>query len=267
VADAGAYTLVVGDLEVEHAALDAVVTPLDDDGWNRPTPAEDWTIRDQITHLTFYDEKAIDAITDGVAFRSDVAEFLADPDAAIERSLAAGRAGTAAYLLARWRQSRDALVRALRSLDPGARVPWYGPDMSAMSFATARLMETWAHGQDIHDALGLRRAPTPRLRHIAHLGVATFGHSFRTYGREVPVEPVRVELTSVNGEEWSWGPPGAADTVRGPALDFCLVVTQRRHLADTNLDVTGPVARAWMEVAQAYAGPAGGRREAGQFAR
>jgi len=76
-------------------------------------------------------------------------------------------------LLDLWRANRTRLLDALRSVDSRARITWFGPPMSAMSHATARLMETWAHGQDVLDALRLERAPMPRLRHIAHLGVRT----------------------------------------------------------------------------------------------
>jgi uncharacterized protein (TIGR03084 family) len=137
--------------------------------------------------------------------------------------------------------------------------------MRPASSVTARLMETWAHGQDVVDTLGVVRRPTARLRHVAHLGVATLGWSFRVRGLPVPEEPVLVELTGPHGELWTWGPDDAADRVTGPAEDFCLVVTQRRHRGDTALVATGPVADAWLDVAQAYAGaPGTGRPPAGK---
>jgi uncharacterized protein (TIGR03084 family) len=126
-------------------------------------------------------------------------------------------------------------------------------------------METWAHGQDIVDALRIERKPTARLRHIAHLGVRTFGWSFVNRKMEVPDSPVRVELDSPVDDLWTWGPEEAQDEVRGPAEDFCLVVTQRRHVSDTNLIVTGETATQWMSVAQAYAGPPGSGRKPGIF--
>jgi uncharacterized protein (TIGR03084 family) len=131
--------------------------------------------------------------------------------------------------------------------------------MSAASSVTARLMETWAHGQDIADALEVTRPATARLRHVAHLGVATMSFSFQAHGQPVPTAPVRVELTAPgeDGTTWTWGPPEASDLVRGDALDFCLLVTQRRHRLDTGVRATGPVATAWLEVAQAFAGPPG----------
>ncbi len=66
------------------------------------------------------------------------------------------------------------------------------------------------------------------------------------------------------GGTWTWGPDGARDMVTGPALDFCLAVTQRRHVDDTTLRITGPVAAEWMGIAQAFAGPPGPGRAPGR---
>jgi uncharacterized protein (TIGR03084 family) len=126
-------------------------------------------------------------------------------------------------------------------------------------------METWAHGQDIADALGVPRKPTTRLLHIADLGVRTLPFSFRLRGRATPVVSVRVELDGPDGSTWAWGPADASDTVSGSALDFCLVVTQRRHVHDTGLRVAGPVAAEWMSIAQAFAGAPGPGRPPGEF--
>jgi uncharacterized protein (TIGR03084 family) len=158
-------------------------------------------------------------------------------------------------------------VAALRAVDPSTRIPWFGPDMSPASKATARLMETWAHGQDIVDALDLVRPPTKRLYHVAHIGVRALPNSYRTNQRPVPDAPVYVALAAPDGERWTWGDADAADRVEGPALDFCLVVTQRRHVADTDLVVEGAVATDWMSIAQAFAGPPGEGRAPGQFAK
>ncbi len=129
--------------------------------------------------------------------------------------------------------------------------------------ATARLMETWAHGQDVADALGTVREPSARLRHVAHLGVRTLGFAFTVHGLPAPQAPVRVELTAPDGGLWTWGPEGAADRVAGPALDFCLLVTQRRHRDDLALTAVGEVATAWLPIAQAFAGPPGKGRQSG----
>jgi uncharacterized protein (TIGR03084 family) len=138
--------------------------------------------------------------------------------------------------------------------------------MSVASALTARLMETWAHGQDIADTVGAHREPTPRLRHVAHIGVGARPFSYAAHQLAPPAEPVRVELVGPDGELWTWGPADARDRVTGPALDFCLLVTQRRHRADTAVAAAGPGADLWLSIAQAFAGPPGSGREPGQFA-
>ncbi|SIL68645.1 TIGR03084 family protein [Mycobacteroides abscessus subsp. abscessus] len=128
-------------------------------------------------------------------------------------------------------------------------------------------METWAHGQDVVDALGATREATARLRHVAHIGVGARAFSYLANGLDLPADPVRVELTAPDGSVWTWGPADAANRVSGPALDFCLLVTQRRHRDDTALVADGPLAdHQWLAIAQAFAGPPGGGRVAGQFA-
>jgi uncharacterized protein (TIGR03084 family) len=251
------------DLADEHASLDAIVAPLDEAGWDRPTPAGGWAVRDHVAHLAYTDGAAYLAAVDPEAFARDMA---AVPRGERQpRQLAIGRAMSGPHLLHWWRLSRAATVDAFRRLAPGARLPWFGPSMSAASFATARLQETWAHGQDVADALGVTRAASERLRHVAHLGVITRAFSFTNQGTPAPPDDVRVELVSPAGASWTWGDPSAADRVKGPALDFCLVVTRRRHPADTRLHITGAVAEEWMRRAQAFAGPPGTGRAPGQF--
>ena len=148
-------------------------------------------------------------------------------------------------------------MNAYRAVDPGRRLPWYGPDMTPASSVSARLMETWAHGQDIVDAIGAERVATRRLRHVADLGIRAMPYSYAVNHLLPPTEPIRVELNAPEGGQWSWGSADAVNRVSGDALDFCLVVTQRRHPDDTAMVVTGPVAQQWISVAQAFAGPAG----------
>jgi uncharacterized protein (TIGR03084 family) len=243
------------DLRDEQAVLDTMVAPLAESDWNRATPFGDWSIRDEIIHLAYFDGTGRLAATDEAAFARHVEELINNFSHFEDDYLSAGRSISSSALLSRWRDDREALLRALAVLDPKRRLPWYGPPMSARSFATARLMETWAHGQDIADALGRERPATNRLRHVAHIGVTTFGWSYANRGMTVPNVSVRVELTSPAGDQWSWGPEDAQDSVRGAALDFCLVVTQRRHVEDTDLVTAGEVAREWMRLAQAFAGP------------
>ncbi len=192
-----------------------------------------------------------------------VSIMLQDPERFVGHMEKTGKELNAAQTLNWWREERSALLDLLGKMNRKDRLSWYGPDMSAISFATARLMETWAHGQDIVDALGIVRKPTDRLRHIAHMGVSTFAWSYAVRQMEVPDTPVRVELTGPSGDLWTWGPEEAKDRVKGPAEDFCLVAVQRRHFSDTNLIITGDTARQWISIAQAYAGPAGSGRKPG----
>jgi uncharacterized protein (TIGR03084 family) len=248
------------DLDAESADLDARVAPLDARDWSRVTPSPGWTVGHQIAHLAWTDQAALLAATDEVAFYAGVADSLGDdPEHYVDRG-AADFLAPPAELLERWRAGRAALAIALENVPADQKLPWYGTRMSPASMATARIMETWAHGQDVADALGVTRVPTARLRHVVHLGVRTLGHSFLAHGREAPAEPVRVELVAPDGAVWTYGPAGATNRVTGPALDFCLRVTQRRHRADLALQATGPVADDWLDLAQAFAGPPGGGR-------
>jgi len=255
------------DLAKEYEELDTIVAALDESGWYVMTPAEGWTVKDQIRHLAYYDERAKLAVTEPEAFGQYLADITIDPEGHRETLEKVGQELAVAELLNWWRQERRALLDALIPLARKARLRWYGPPLSALSFATARLMETWAHGQDVVDALGIERVPTDRLRHIAHLGVATFGWSYSVRQMKVPDSPVRVEITSPSGELWAWGPEEAKDIVKGPAEDFCLVVVQRRTLADTQLVIEGATARQWMSIAQTYAGLPGAGRKPGMLSK
>jgi len=258
------------DLRDEHVALQALLDTLDDAAWQAPTPSPGWTIADQVGHLAYFDHAAAIAITDADQFAVHVAELVGGAsDVGVDDfTLAPYRAMTPAELLGEWRVQRSALDLVATTLTEGQRVAWYGPTMSAASFLGARLMEAWAHGNDIADALSVAHPVTPRLRHVAHLGYLTRAWSYRVRGEEPPKELVRVDLTGPDDQRWIWGELDAADTVTGSAHDFCLVVTQRRHLDDTAL-VAGDLGRDWLTRAQAFAGPPsdgpppGGRRVAG----
>jgi uncharacterized protein (TIGR03084 family) len=251
------------DLAAEQTSLDAVVGALADEQWQLPTPSPGWTVADQIGHLTYFDGTASTAIEDPATFVRGrdalVQATIAGEDSAEALTLGAARAMSAPQLLDAWRSNRRRLASAAATLTDGVRVEWYGPAMSAKSFLTARLMETWAHGQDVLDAAqeaGVRvaREPTDRLRHIAQLGVITRGWSYVNRGMDMPEGDIRVELAGPSGDTWTWGPDDAPDAIRGSAEDFCLVVTQRRHPDDSDLDVVGDVARDWLVHAQAFAG-------------
>ena len=254
------------DLGEEHESLDTIVSNLEGSDWNTVTPFLGWTVKDEISHLAHFDSAARLSVTDPDKYSRHIEEAYKDPE-----NYGAAKKISARLkipeLLAWWREERTSLINALAPMDPKHRLNWYGHFMSAESFATARLMETWAHGQDIADALKIDREPTQRLRHIAHLGVSTFGWSFSNRKMEVPKKPFRVELVSPSGDVWTWGPTDAEEAARGTAEDFCLVVVQRRHVADTNLECVGPVVHQWMLIAQAFAGPPANGPKAGTFPR
>jgi uncharacterized protein (TIGR03084 family) len=245
------------DLAAESAELYEVLSMLAEPEWNRDTLAAGWTVRDQVTHLAYFDGTAVLSATDPGRFRAETDAIMAEGMDFPDRIAVEHRSLSGAEAFAWLQRARREYLDTFGALDPGTQLPWYGPPMSAASSVTARLMETWAHGQDVLDALGLTRRPTARLRHVAHLGVRTFGWSFVVRGLEPPTVPVRVELEGPDGEPWTWGPDDAADRVTGPAEDFCLLVVQRRHRSQTALTAEGPVADRWLDVAQAFAGAPG----------
>ena len=256
------------DLDAEHAALDERVAGLTAEQWLAPTPAEGWSIADAISHLAYFDASATLALGDEATFDEHVRHLLAHASEGLDVEL--GRSVPAEELLVRWRTGRSALraqaaKRASEAADRAerpSRVPWYGPAMSLTSFVTARLMETWAHGQDVADALDLPPVTTRRLRHVIHIGVAARPYAFRVHGRKDPCEVIRVCTRNPADETdiWTWGPDDAADQLAGSALGLALVFTQRRHPDDTDVRATGAAAEAFLEVAQAFAGPAGSGR-------
>ena len=66
------------DLAAEHADLDAIVSPLAPARWDELTPAEPWTVRDQIGHLAFFDEQALRASSEPDRFAADLVEIAGD---------------------------------------------------------------------------------------------------------------------------------------------------------------------------------------------
>jgi uncharacterized protein (TIGR03084 family) len=257
----GALQVVLEDLRAEGDALEAMVAGVDEAGWRRATPAAGWDVATSIAHLAWTDEVAVLAATDKQGWDAVVLEAIEDPTGFVDAQALAGGAVAPDALLERWRSSRTRLADVLRAYPAGDKLPWFGPPMSPTSMATARYMETWAHGLDVADALGTTIDPHDRVRHVVHLGVRTRGFAFATNGLAAPTGDVRVELVAPSGEQWTYGDADADQRVTGSAWDFALLVTQRRHRADLDLTASGADADRWLDIAQAFAGPSGNGRQ------
>lgn len=261
--DAGRVSIVaelVAELSAETEVVDGMVSGLDESGWNTPTPAAGWAIREQIAHLSWTDAQATAAATDPTVFDQVLVQAWQDPTGFVDVAARDEARKPSSQLLADWRHRRRALADALIEVPSGKKLPWFGPPMSPASMATARFMETWAHGLDVREALGLTYEPSDRIKHVCHLGTRTRDFSYGVHGLTPPSSPFRIELTAPSGEVWEWGPEDATQSVRGPAYDFARLVTQRIHRDDTALEATGDDAEKWLSIAQAFAGPAGSGR-------
>ncbi len=248
---------VLDDFRAERAELIGILDTAGPAALALPTPAEPWMVRDQISHLAFFDDEALKAATDPDSFFAGIARMAEiGADVYMDQHVDRGRAMQPSELMQWLLDAGNRLADALDGRDPDERIPWYGPPIRARSFIIARIMETWAHGQDVVDALGVDRRPTDRLFHIAELGIRTFRFSYENRGLDLPAERVRVALRGPTGTVRVWNDE-SSNSVTGPLEDFCLVVTQRRHSDDTHLVIEGPIADEWMQIAQAFAGPPG----------
>jgi len=249
---------IVDDLRAESDELDGLVADLPAARWAEDTPAAGWTIAHQIAHLLWTDRVALLSVTDEAEFGRALEAAAADPSRFVDRGAEdIVAAASPAELLVDWRDTRHRLHDALLTVPDGRKLPWFGPPMSAASMASARLMETWAHGFDVADALGVKRRPTERLRSIAHIGVRTRDFAFAINGLAAPTDAFRVELRAPDGSTWVWGPEDAAQRVTGSAEDFCTLVTQRRPRAALDVTADGEDAQRWLTIAQDFAGPPG----------
>jgi uncharacterized protein (TIGR03084 family) len=245
------------DFRDESDALYGLIKDLSEDELRAPTQFKGWTIRDVIGHLHIWNEAAHKSLTDEAAFnafyervgKAVIGGSLRD----FENAELDGVSGT--ELRDRWHGFYGPMADAFLEVDPKQRVPWAGPSMSARSSITARLMETWAHGQEVYDSLGVERVNADRIKNIAVLGVNTFGWTHITNKLPVPEQVPYVKLTAPSGEIWEFNDPDPDNMVEGSAEEFCQVVTQVRNVADTSLKTTGEVATKWMAIAQCFAGP------------
>ncbi|MCI5096977.1 MAG: TIGR03084 family metal-binding protein [Rhodobacteraceae bacterium] len=246
------------DFRQESRALAAVLEGLDDAGLHQPTLFKNWTIEDVLGHLHLFNVAAETSLQGEAAFAEFITPILADMQSGktileCQYPWLDGLSGTALYQA--WREGAESCADAFAAANPKDRVKWVGPDMSALSSITARQMETWAHGQEVFDALGIDRAEADRIRNICHLGVSTFGWTFINRKEPVPEPAPHVRLQGPSGAVWEWNEPQDDNCVTGSAVDFAQVVTQVRNVSDTDLRMTGDTAQRWMEVAQCFAGP------------
>jgi uncharacterized protein (TIGR03084 family) len=248
----------VTDLKAEQEALDKFVSTLKDEQWDLQTPAEGWSIKDSISHIAFFDEVSVLLIRGDNTPLEEAAKFgFGYTEVIAERK----RSLKPAQVLDWWRNVRETMDDLLIKMDPKARIPWFALPMGARAFATARLTETWAHGIDCYDAVGVEPVDTDRLRHVATIAYMAMPYAYSVNSLEAPQIPIRVELTLPSGQAWSKGSEDATNIIRGTASEFCRVAVRRRHWKDAKLEVIGDEAKRFIEIVQTYAGPSGSGRK------
>ncbi len=245
----------LGLLEEESAELDALIAGIGPEAWDTPTPALGWSIADQIGHLYWTDAVSVQTIQNDPAFGALLREVATNNDANMLDRVAHELANLPAEeLLARWRAGRLALAEALGAADAGTKIAWFGPPMRPITMVTARIMETWAHGLDVFDALGREKPATTALAAVCRIGLRTREFAYKSRSLEMPESEIRVELTMPDGSLIESGPEDAEQRITGTAWAFAAVVTQRRNIADVELCAEGADAAHWMSIAQAFAG-------------
>lgn len=248
---------VLADLRAESEQFESWVTPLEDIDWTTVCTPEGWTVAHEIAHLAWTDWASQVAIDGGQPWDDLILRGLEKLDGFVDDETEEWADTPAADLLVTWQVGRAELARRLARTPDGVKLNWFGPPMSPASMATARMMETWGHGMDVADGLGIDVPKTDRCRHVCHLGVRTRGYVYSLRMEQVPDVPVRVELASPSGEVWTWGPDDANESITGDAWDFALLAVRRRHRDDVNVEAEGAAAEEWLGMVQAFAGPPG----------
>lgn len=257
---------VCADLATEGAELGSLVADLTPRAWASATPAPGWTVRHQLAHLAYVTHLVRLSVSDPDAFAAEAAPTREDFQSGMDGRLAEYLAEPVPDLLRRWGEERAAAEKGLAGLPRRDLVPWLIDPLPASVLAAVALMELFAHGQDIRDGLGHPSTFTDRIGHIAFLGTRTRDLAYRAHGLRPPAEPFRFELTAPSGVLWAFGPPEAEQRISGPAADFCLLVTRRRHRDDLALTAVGAAADHWLDIAQTYIGPPGeGRSRSEQY--
>ncbi len=256
---------VVAALVAEGDEVDRLVASLSARQWSLPTPAPGWTVAHQVAHLAATFRLAALAAARPEAFKEITSRLGANFEANVEQALAEYLAEPRDVLLSRWRSERAAAEDALRALPPDTLVPWLVRPIPAAVLAAAGMTELIGHGQDIADALGVERRFTDRIGHVVAFAVRTWDFGYLARGLRPPEVTFRFELTAPSGQRWEFGPADSAQRITGPAADFCLLVTRRRHRADLAIVASGEEADRWLDIAQAYRGSPGPGRQPGQF--
>lgn len=242
-------------LRSEGQQLEDMLSDLPEEMWHLETPATGWTIAHQIAHLAWTDRLTITSLRDARAFQSIVEAASHDPVAFINDAAEEGAQRPPAQLIKAWAVGRRELAKTFASADQDERFPWFGPAMKIRSLVTARIMETWAHGQDVARTLEKTWEPTAALKDIAHLGYITRDFAYFINGLSAPTTPLYLALEGPRRQIWTWGNANAENQIRGSAWDFALLVTQRAEIEQLTLTVCGSDARTWATIAQAFAGP------------
>jgi uncharacterized protein (TIGR03084 family) len=243
------------DFYDESAALAELLAPLSDIEFEAPTLFKGWSIDQILRHLHVWNIAAGKSLGGEDTFTAFLGQLMGGERGLsfnlMESRYLEGLSGT--KLLVAWRCEYERLADRYATTDPKVRLKWVGPDMSAISSITARLMETWSHAQAVYDVLGVARVDTNRIGNIVRLGVNTFGWTFKNRKEEPPGPMPRLRLIAPAGAVWEYG--DGDGLITGSASEFCQVVSQCRNIGDTQLQVTGPVAERWMAIAQCFAGP------------
>ena len=246
------------DFKNESDSLYKILKNIKVDAFSKETQFKSWTINDVLYHLHVWNKAALLSLKSESKFQEFLQDFISAVKSGTsprdyEKKLSENKVGQELLLL--WKKNYEKVSDEFSISDPKSRVKWAGPDMSVRSSITARLMETWAHGQEIYDQLGLNRVEDDRIRNIVVIGMNTFGWTFRNRNLVVPQKMPRLFLLSPSKIKWEWNEDNKEDSIIGNASEFCQVVTQVRNINDTSLKVTGNIAKKWMSIAQCFAGP------------
>ena len=249
------------DVKLEADELNSLLKSLEKKDWISNTTFKDWTPEEVVAHLYYFDLMAIYSYQNKEKFK-DEAKFLATTgglSTSLERAVAVKNrleVQDSEDLRSRWYDSCIEMCSIFSTADPKDRMMWFGPDMGARMFITARFMEMWSHSQEIYDLMGTTRKYSDRIKHVATIGVKTFGWTYVNRGLSVPKDIPYVEIEAPSGAKWDWNTPNEENFVKGKASDFCHVVTQGRNIKETDLEVVGDIANKWMSIAQCFAGGA-----------